>query len=274
MFKIGEFSQLTGVTIKALRYYDRVGLLKPAQVDQFTNYRYYTVEQIDQLNRIMALKDLGLSLEEIGRILCENPSAAEIRGMLRLKQAQLQETIDEEQARLQRVEARLRQIEREGQMPLHEVVVRQVAAQHVLSYRETLVGPWEIAPLFMRVREALQEHAVETIAPSLALYHHGDYREYDLDIEVAMPVTEDTPTSIPLDSNGVMQYRTLPAVQVASTLCRMESQFDIFAANRDLGRWIIDNGYRLAAGPCREVYIEPSCVGETLIFEVQLPIER
>ena len=89
MFRIGAFSQLTGVTIKTLRYYDSVGLLQPAEVDRFTGYRTYTLAQMDRLNRILALKDLGLSLDEIKRVLVDDPDAAELRGMLRLKRAQI-----------------------------------------------------------------------------------------------------------------------------------------------------------------------------------------
>lgn len=274
MFKIGAFSQLTGVTVKALRYYDRVALLKPTQVDRFTGYRYYSIAQIDRLNRILALKDLGLSLDEIGRVLCEDPSPAEIRGMLRLKQAQIRQTIEEERLRLQRVEARLRQIEREGTMPRHEVVVRDIPAQPVMSYREILVGPWEIAPLFMRVSGALRAGGVQELGQSFALYHHKEYREYDLHIEVAFQTPEGTPTLICIDETGVIERRTLPAVHVASTLCHMETQADIYAANRDLAIWITENGYRLSEGPCREVYARPACAGEPLIFEVQLPVEQ
>jgi DNA-binding transcriptional MerR regulator len=274
MFKIGTFSQLTGVTIIALRYYDRVGLLKPAEVDTFTGYRYYTVNQIDRLNRILAFKDLGLSLEDIGRMLNENLSIAEMRGMLRLKQAQLRQTIDEEQARLQRVEARLHQIEREGKLPAHEVVVREVAAQRVLSYREILPTPREISLLFTRVMQALKSGGVEPCAPCLALYHHGEYREHDLDVEVAVPVLDTAITSLSLDNDCQMQCRILPAAQVASTLCHMESQADVYTAYRDIGNWIVENGYNLSENPCREVYGVPFCPGEPIIFEVQLPIER
>jgi len=273
MFKIGAFSQLTGVTIKTLRYYDRVGLLKPAKVDAFTGYRYYTAEQIDRLNRILALKDLGLSLDEVRQVLFEYPSAAEIRGMLRLKRAQLQQAIDEEQARLQRVEARLRQIEREGQMPVHEVVLREVAAQDVLAYREIVPGPRDIPTLIMEVVQAVQAGSVQPAGPCLALYHHGEYREHDLDIEVAIPVADAAPAAVPLDGRGAVRRRTLPGTLVASTLCRLESQADIYAANRDLGRWVAENGCRLAEGPCREVYVEPACEGQPITFEVQLPVE-
>jgi len=97
--------------VKTLRYYDEIGLLKPAQVDRFTGYRYYSEDQLPRLNRILALKDLGLSLEQIGRLLDDDLPPAQLRGMLRLKQAEIQQCVEEEQARLARVEMRLRQIE-------------------------------------------------------------------------------------------------------------------------------------------------------------------
>jgi DNA-binding transcriptional MerR regulator len=89
MFRIGELSKLSKVSVKALRHYDDLGLLAPASVDRFTSYRYYTADQLPRLNRILALKDLGLSLEEIRRLLAEGPPAAELRGMLRIKQAEV-----------------------------------------------------------------------------------------------------------------------------------------------------------------------------------------
>src|SRR5437763_15527085 len=79
--KIGEFARLGMVAVSALRYYDEVGLLKPAGVDRWTGYRYYTPEQLPALYRILALKDLGLSLEQIRVLLGETLPAAQIRGM-------------------------------------------------------------------------------------------------------------------------------------------------------------------------------------------------
>jgi DNA-binding transcriptional MerR regulator len=93
MVKIGYFSRLSQVPKKTLRYYDQIGLLKPAYVDEFTGYRYYNISQLSRLNRILALKDLGLSLEQIGRILTGELTAAELRGMLILRQSQLQEEV-------------------------------------------------------------------------------------------------------------------------------------------------------------------------------------
>lgn len=113
MLKIGEFAQEAEVTVKTLRHYAKLGLLKPAWIDRFTGYRYYAREQMPRLNRILALKDLGFTLEQIGRILQDNLTLDELRGMLRLKCAELERHIEEEQARLARVEARLHQIEHE-----------------------------------------------------------------------------------------------------------------------------------------------------------------
>lgn len=67
MFKISEFSRFTRVSVKMLRHYDEIGLLRPAHIDPVNNYRYYSADQLPRLNRIIALKDLGFSLSEIGK---------------------------------------------------------------------------------------------------------------------------------------------------------------------------------------------------------------
>lgn len=138
MFKIGDFSKLSRVSIKALRLYDQLGLLKPAQVDDFTGYRYYSAEQLLRLNRILALKDLGFLLEQISQILSDPLPSAQLQGMLRLRQVELQEVIATETSRLDRVAARLKQIEQETTMSNYEVVLKPVEAMQVISIREIL----------------------------------------------------------------------------------------------------------------------------------------
>ena len=124
--------------VKTLRYYDEIGLLQPAEVDPFTSYRYYSADQLPRLNRVLALKDLGLSLDQIARLLDEPLSPDQIRGMLRLKQVELQEQLEEEQARLARVEQRLRQIEQEETMSTQEVALKKIPARSVASVRDTI----------------------------------------------------------------------------------------------------------------------------------------
>src|SRR3954452_4891476 len=125
MIKIGEFSRLVQVPVPTLRYYDQMGLLKPVVVDRFTGYRYYEAGQVPRLNRILALKGLGFSLEQIGLALAEGLTPEEMRGMLRLRHAELSQQVVAAQSRLREVEVRLRQIEREARLATYDVLVKQ-----------------------------------------------------------------------------------------------------------------------------------------------------
>src|SRR6185436_11497907 len=98
MLRIGYFSRISQVPVKTLRYYDEIGLLKPSQTDRFTDYRYYALDQLPRIHGIMALKELGMSLEQIAELMNDNLTAEQIRGMFRLKQAEVQQRVREEQA--------------------------------------------------------------------------------------------------------------------------------------------------------------------------------
>ena len=135
MLKIGDFSRLSQMSIKMLRHYDDIGLFKPAHVDRFTGYRYYTLDQLPRLNYILALKDLGLSLEQVANLLDKNIALDQIQTMLRLKRAELQQLLDDTQARLERVDLRLRHLEMEDKMPDYEIIIKRIEPQRVLSIR-------------------------------------------------------------------------------------------------------------------------------------------
>ena len=119
---------------------------------RFTGYRYYAVEQLLRLNRILALKDLGFSLEEIGQLLADDLTPEQMRGMLKLRQAEIRERVREETQRLERVERRLRQIEMEEPMSNYDVVVKPVEALHVASIRDIVPTPPEQGRLWEEVR--------------------------------------------------------------------------------------------------------------------------
>jgi DNA-binding transcriptional MerR regulator len=133
MLKIGEFSRLSQVTVKTLHHYSDLGLLKPASIDPQTKYRYYTVDQLPRVHRIMALKELGLSLEQIGVLLDEDLPTEQIRGMLRFRQAEIHQQAQEAQRQLSIIEFRLRMIEAEVNFPVLDVVVKRLEAMRFLS---------------------------------------------------------------------------------------------------------------------------------------------
>src|SRR5258708_39161516 len=109
MFSIGAFSRIARVTPRQLRHYEELGLFKPERIDPETGYRFYSALQLPRLNRILALKDLGLSLTQILRLLDEHISVEEIRGMLTLRKAQIEQTLRDELERVRSIEARLGQ---------------------------------------------------------------------------------------------------------------------------------------------------------------------
>ncbi len=269
MFKIGEFSRLTHVPVKTLRYYDELGLMKAVAVDRFTGYRYYSAGQLPRLNRILALKDLGLSLAQIAQLLDGGLPPEQLRGMLRLKQAELQQQMLEEQARLDRVEWRLRQIEQEGAMSTQEVVIKKVPAMTVASVRDVIPTYSDVGRLYDELMPYLGQHRIRPAGPPLAIYYDTEYRERDVDVEAAIPVMESAP------AGGRVATRQLPAVeQMASTIHLGPFEGLTGTYSRLMG-WIEANGYRIS-GPNREVYVqcEPGSDPSTYVTEVQFPVER
>src|SRR5262245_5515830 len=163
MFRIGEFAQIAQVSGRQLRFYDQLGLLRPARIDEQTGYRYYTIRQLPRLNSILALKELGLSLEQIGPLLEKALSPTELRSMLTLKRAQLERSLQEEEARLRHIESRIAQIDREGTADGFDVIIKSVAAAPFLSINCVCDGMEEV----VRMVRTIAEEGARQIKPSL-----------------------------------------------------------------------------------------------------------
>lgn len=271
MIRIGDFSQLSRVPIKTLRYYDEVGLLKPVRVDDFTGYRYYEHEQIARLNRILALKDLGFSLEQIGQLLDAGLSSEQMRGMLILRQSEIRQRVQEEAERLARVEARLRQIEQENEMSKYDVVVKHVDAIRIASVRGVVPTPPDQGSLWGELGQMLAKQGIKPVGACLSLYHDEEHKERDWDIEVCEPVAGDVTASV-----GMNVYE-LPAAP--SMVCAIHhGPFQALNQAYDaLTKWIDENGYRIS-GPIREVYLRPSDNDSqndpNTVTEIQVPVTK
>jgi effector-binding domain-containing protein len=270
MFKIGEFSKLSRVSVKALRYYDEVGLLKPARVDEQNGYRYYSVDQLPQLNRIMVLKDLSFSLEQIARLLDEGLSSEQIRGMLLLKKAELQRQMQEDEARLMRVEARIKQIEEEDKMPKYEVVIKKVSPIRVAAIRDVIPTYSQQGHLWDELCAYLREAQGQDHGTLLTVYHDDEYRERDVDVEVCAPVKGSARGS------GRVTVRELPAEDMASVV--HHGSFEtIGQAYTALLRWIEENNYRII-GPSRAIYLQKTTPvrqdDPSYVTEIQFPVKK
>lgn len=150
MLKIGDFARTAHVTVKTLRFYAREGLLSPVYIDRYNGYRYYTLDQLPTLNRILAFKDLGFSLAQIRQLLGETLTAAELRAMLRVKQAELQQAVARESARLERVEERLKMIDDEARADISDILFSSEFTAGSNKNKETGMEPtrFETLPAF------------------------------------------------------------------------------------------------------------------------------
>jgi DNA-binding transcriptional MerR regulator len=271
MIRIGDFSKLSRVPVKTLRYYDEVGLLKPVKVDPSTGYRLYEYSQLATLNRILALKDLGFSLEEIGRFLDDGLSVEQMRGMLKLRETESRQRVEEEEQRLERIKRRLRQIEQENFVSKYDVVIKSVDEITFASVRDTVPLPSEQGGLWRELEGYLALSRVRPVGTCFALYHDEEYKERDWDIEVCEPLNDE------LSESERVKVRTLPAVESMAYTVHNGSFATISDAYNAIGKWINDNGYRIV-GPCREVILKPAKGGSQhdpkTVVEIQYPVEK
>lgn len=277
MIKIGEFSKLVQVPVATLRYYDQVGLLKPVEVDRFTGYRYYAVSQLPRLHRILALKGLGFSLEQIGTVLAEGLTPEQMRGMLRLRHAQISQQLAEMQGQLLDVEARLQQIEREDRVSTYDVILKRVEPLLVASVRAILPNHGVVGSLFGEVYEAIAPYVEEALHPrpedggqTLVLWYDTEFKERDVDGAAAFMLRCRIP------ERGRVKVHELPAATVAATIHHGPYN-TIGEAHEAVFTWIEANGYRIA-GPDRELNLYHTMPirrdNPSYITEIQYPVEK
>ena len=272
MYRIGEFSRLCRVPVSALRYYADYGLLPPAEIDSESGYRYFSVGQLPRLNRILALKDLGLSLDDIRSFLDDGPAAAELRGMLRLKHAEIGERVAEERARLARVEARLRLIESEEAMTDHDIVLKTIEPHHVLCTREVIPEPAEVGTLLMDAFAALGSAGIPPLGPPFVRYHDDEFTPVDIDIEVAIPVMPDVSGEIATPGGRTLAAADIPGGEMAVVV--HEGPFDtIDQAYTALGTWIAESGYHISGAP-QEAYLRESTDDAPPLTEIRFPVTK
>lgn len=267
MLKIGEFARLSQVSVKTLRHYDSLGILRPALVDPESGYRLYDIGQLVEVVRILALKDCGFALEEIARLLRVH-DAQTLETLLHQRIAAQERLVVDEQARLQRMIARTRQLAEADRLPLYDVALKRTEPLTLIGLRETVATTAEIGPFAQKVASACAQHAVVSAGPLIHLYYDDSLLEEGLDLFAGMPVT-----ALPTDMSELSCVRLPGGEQVACVIYRGDYP-TIHGAYGALDRWLSTSPYRLA-GPCREIYHRnPSHTDDptTYITEIQYPL--
>ena len=283
MLRIGDFSQLAQVSVPALRHYDELGLLKPATVDKFTDYRYYSVDQLSRLNRILALKDLGLSLDQIHQLLQKDVPVSELRALLTRKQVDIHQQIQDEQARLARVDARLRQIEEDNSPPKYEIVLKTMPPQRVASARQIVphvdrMGELRDLPL-RELYDWLKRNRITDYDIEVMIYNITEYVEENIDMQSCVILGRGA-DQVSRAQDARVRVEILPAAEMATTVHHGYPS-DVTQAIIALFKWIGTNGYR-SCGPIRELHLNgreidlcdaPASVLQSCVMEIQIPVE-
>lgn len=267
MYKIGMFSKMNKVTIKALRYYDEVGLLKPAHIDDFTGYRYYTSEQLPILHQILSLKQMGFSIEEIAKV----QKGLSVDKLLHMKKQQLLQSIAESTMKLAQVEHYLN-TQNEGVIMKYNVIIKDLPEVIVASMRRVVQGYDDYFQVIPPMGEEMERLGCICALPEYCfnIYHDGEYKEENIDVEVCEAVIEAKQNS------NMIKFKKIAYVPQAACVLHKGPYSTLRSAYATVLQWMEDNGYEASDHP-RESYIDGIWNKESendWLTEVQFPIRK
>lgn len=274
MFRIGDFSRIARVSARLLRFYDEIGLLKPAHADPQTGYRHYTVTQLAQLNRITVLKELGFSLEQVGAMLKAPPDADELRRLLLLRRNDAERALAQEAQRLRHIETRIAQIESEGTLSADDVVERAEPAHRLLSVRRQVASFAEARALIGLLREQSRRLLPRAHGGQLVVVAHAPQFESD-ELDAEFGFTVEHLEVAPPPKGSELQLRDLPAVARMAVCVRVGLPEDAHLVTAKIGHFVEANGDQLD-GPSREVFLQPPDPERMheAVVEMQFPVCR
>lgn len=252
-YRIGEFAELSGVTAKTLRFYDQIGLLRPAGVDSRTRYRQYLPEQLQELAAILALKDLGASLPEIRQVLLRARSSQDRERLLKSIQAGLKRSIQEHMQALTRIDAALNECR--GGSPVVPVIIKRRPPTLVAAVRVRVSA---YADILQYERDLLDAVPDDCTGRLRGVLWHSCADSGVLEGEPFVELRRTAP------GHGRYEIKQLPPVTVACAYSSLDDR-DSECAYDSIRRWMHAGGYRLS-GPKREIYFDN-------LLEIQFPLE-
>jgi DNA-binding transcriptional MerR regulator len=266
MLPISEFARAGNVTIRALRFYDELGLLSPAHVVPETGYRRYSAAQFAQLNQIQAFKDMGFSLQKIRELLQRPLASQELRAVLEARRKILRKRVRDDAGRLERIEARLSSISPGGPPSHTPILLRRTQGQSVVSLREKLQNYDQADDLFKTLERRLDPRML--CGQRAAIFHRCLEGDGEIDCE-AVRFLKHPVASI----RGLSVYKS-QCTDIAFTY-HYGSEDSIGTIYRALTAWIAAQGYQLSAAK-REIYWPaPESKDEMSSFtEIQFPVTR
>jgi DNA-binding transcriptional MerR regulator len=237
MLKIGDFSKLTRISIRMLRHYDEIGLLKPDSKDNFTNYRYYSAGQLSVANRITSLKNMGFSLAAISEIMSQYHDADQLKKYLQIKLAEVKEQTESMQERLNLLETTIFRLGEDDTIMKYDVALKEIPQRYVASLRKTIPTYQDESILWNQMaQETGCDLQMANPCYSIAVFHDEGYKESDVDVEVQVAVSGQ------YDNTENVFFKTVEAIEVASAVYKGSYEL-ITEVNESVAKWVVDNNY-------------------------------
>lgn len=270
MFTTGEFSRIARVSRRTLRHYREIGLFEPLHSDPENGYHYYSASQLPDLHRILALRDLGFTLEQIQNV--SAVSVDEMRGMLLMKKSEVEKTLLEELQRIRAIESRLQLLG--SDRPHYEVVIKQIPQQAYYAATYRCHSPEHGLQVTQQVRQSIpasvSANALGHMITRLQADEFADFTFDDVEVEVGFLLVSDV-TVPPLSLNGLdFSRRTLEPVDKMASVVITGMPETWNQASTAIGEWMETNGYRLA-GYQREIWLD---MQPEPVIELQMPVQH
>lgn len=271
MLMIGDFSKLSRISIRMLRYYDEIGILHPECVDDFTGYRYYSEAQLPMAGRIQTLKSLGFRLSVIKEILVKYEDAQEMEQFLLVKRKELEEESTEIRQKLRLLDSTLKWLRKDGNLMDYNVTLKIVPERYVASVRQVIPAYESEGILWELMCRELKSQNVQQAVPCyrMAIFHDEGHKELDPDVEIQSAVVgkyQDTEH---------VKFKTVPPIQIASATYK-GSYDQISRVNAAVANWVVENGYDFDGKSFCIYHVSPgeTSDSEELVTEVCFPVKK
>lgn len=269
MFKIGDFSKLTKVSVRMLRYYDEVGLFRPAKIDDFTGYRYYSAKQISEINLIVSLRDMGFNVADIA-VFMEEKSEEKLEDILKVKSEEIKNNIRAEAIKLEKINSAIKDMKKERVNMSYNVTLKSLPSYKVISLRDTIPAYDAEGTLWGRLSQYLMIKNIPCNEIAYATYHDEGYKESEVDVEVAVGVDK-----LMKNEDGFV-FKKTEAVEQAASILVPGDYSNLAGAYTFLANWIEENGYSICGNP-RQVAIKGPWNeknSEDYLSEIQIPVKK
>lgn len=270
MFKIGEFSKITQVSVRMLRYYDEQKLLEPSYVDDYTGYRLYSAEQIEQLNKIIFLRNMGFGVNTMKEIL-QHWNSESIKQNLILQLDKSLENIKVEEMKVKQIEGLLYDLENQKNEIDIDITLKSLPMLQVISMRRTVADYYCEGIMWKEFQSVFRNIKNADKLQSFSIYHDLDYREKDVDIEICV-VTDKLSIA---EDHATIICRQIPQVDVAACFMVYGDYSNISKAYQQFAYWLEQHKEYNMQGENRQICHVSVCHTDNpkeYITELQFPL--